>query len=273
MIRNAVKLGLQTMRAALCRTPGVQALERTPGAGKLYRDLLWRRGGINQFWGVFDSQEEALQAAPLGLRLDWDDAALHGFLRGQPSIAHSLRWIAQRAAPGSLVLDFGGQLGALFYAAQSEGLLPEQIHWLVVDVPTAVEKGRAQALHRGERRLQFRADVPAGLAPDFVVAAGAVQYVFSDFASFLQALGTPPPAMLLNKLSLNASPSFWTLQNQGASVTPYRIYNETAYLAEVAAAGYEIRERWPVDEIAVDIPFRPDLRVPRLAGLMLERRA
>lgn len=273
MVRNTLKAITGAMRRALSRTPGGALLAHVPGAPALYRQLLWRRGGINQFWGAFQTQEQALAAVPGGLRQDWDDDALHGFLKGQPSIEHSLGWIAQHVRPGGVVLDFGGQLGWLFYEAQARGILPEDLAWIVIEVPAAVAKGRAEALRRGERRLRFSVEVPTQASPDLVIAAGAVQYVFADFSGFLGALGIYPRAILLNKLPLHGADSFWTLQNLGASVTPYRIYRDAEYLGQIAAAGYGVRARWAVEEIGVDIPFRPDLQVKQLSGLMLERAA
>jgi putative methyltransferase (TIGR04325 family) len=62
---------------------------------------------------------------------------------------------------------------------------------------------------------------------------------------------------LLNKLPLNWEPEFWTLDNFGPAVAPYRISNRQAFMSYLEERGYVLRDAWQVTEFKCDIAFHP----------------
>src|SRR5205823_10148376 len=112
------------------------------------------------------------------------------------------------------------------------------------------------------------ASVPQG---DILLAAGALQYMSESVPGLLEKLLYRPRHLLLNKVPLTQGAGYWTLNNFGPAVTPYRVYNEAAFMTYFQHAGYRIRDRWTNNDMSCDIPFHPERTVPEFTGLCLER--
>jgi putative methyltransferase (TIGR04325 family) len=80
-----------------------------------------------------------------------------------------------------------------------------------------------------------------------------------------------PQHILFNKLPLTTGHAYWTLQNFGPAICPYRVFNEKEFLGCLQTAGYVLRDRWAVPELACDVPFHPRHCVPQFSGLYFER--
>jgi putative methyltransferase (TIGR04325 family) len=64
----------------------------------------------------------------------------------------------------------------------------------------------------------------------------------------------------------------WTLQNYGPAVTPNRLFNEEQFLGYFADHGYQVRDRWDVQELDILIPFHPERFIKHFTGFVFERR-
>jgi len=79
-----------------------------------------------------------------------------------------------------------------------------------------------------------------------------------------------PKHIIINKVPLiDKTPSFWTIQNFGASISPYRIYNRKEFLGYFERFGYRIVDTWEVPDLSCDIPFHPEHTISRMAGMHL----
>ena len=81
-----------------------------------------------------------------------------------------------------------------------------------------------------------------------------------------------PRCLLLNKVPLSEGEEFWSLDNFGPAVAPYRIFNERAFLSYFEERGYVLLDRWHVAELKSDIAFHPGNHLKHHAGFCLELR-
>lgn len=247
------------LATVLAVTPFVKSVlrARTLGSG----------GGVNGFWGAFDHREDACAAIPAHLPRDWNVAGLHHDLRGQQAHAIALEWLARELFAGARVVDLGGGFGGLCDLLIAQDQMPEGVAWTVVETPALVEAAAA----RVRTGLAFTTTLPEQ-APDILIVSGYLQYVHADMASFFARLPWEPGAILINKAPLALGGAFWTLQNLGRAVTPYRVYREAEFVAAIDRAGFDVLDRWTTPELRIDIPFHPERRVPALCGLWLRKR-
>ena len=57
-------------------------------------------------------------------------------------------WLQEALKSGSRVFDFGGNVGISFFAWQNHVEFPADIHWMVEDVSSILDAGRAFAKYR-----------------------------------------------------------------------------------------------------------------------------
>jgi putative methyltransferase (TIGR04325 family) len=118
----------------------------------------------------------------------------------------------------------------------------------------------------------FFADYLSGTpAVEIFLSAVNIKYIHDSGPGILEKAPAAPSHIILNKLPLTHGPAYWTLQNFGPAISPYRIYNERDFLSYFEKAGYVLRDRWAVPELSCDVPFHPQRFVPHLSGLYLEK--
>lgn len=263
-------------RISLCRTSVGGFIGQLPGARAAYgRWALHRRDVGGMFSGCFASWDEAMEAIPAGRLAGWDNdaaaAIFDGPLSRQPSVYAALFWLSQLLRPGDRVVDLGGgaAITQRIYAARAS--LPERTSWTVVET-TAVARFGARLVEAGELRdVTFVDDLDAAGPCDVFFSAGAMQYMADGLGRLESALAKRPRAVVLNKLSLSDNASYWTLQNFGPAVCPYRVWRREDFIAAITGHGYALVDAWDVPELSCDIPFHPQLCVPSFSGLTFVR--
>jgi putative methyltransferase (TIGR04325 family) len=253
---------------AASHRPLAQVLAATPFVKSVLRARTLAPGGaVNGYWGAYDHREDACAAIPAQMPRDWNVVGLHQDLRGQKAHAIALEWLARELTAGARVVDLGGGYGGLCDQLIEQGQMPEGVEWLVVETPALVDAAAA----RVRPGLAFATALPEQ-APDILIVSGYLQYAHADMASFFASLPWEPGAILINKTPVAQGGAFWTLQNLGRAVTPYRVYREAEFVAAIDRAGFDVLDRWTAPELRIDIPFHPEKRVPGLTGLWLRKR-
>jgi putative methyltransferase (TIGR04325 family) len=265
------------LRLLLARTSAGAALARIPGLSAAYGRSAFRRtdhGGLQV--GVFATYPEAAAAIPAARRAGWDNAEASALWTDridpvQPSGYPVFFWLRQFLTTGSRLLDIGGSIGLTYYGYRRLAGLPAGIRWQVVEVPAIAAAGRTVAAREAAAGLDF-VDALADAGPaDILLAAGSLQYMEDAVPGLLERLPSPPAQVLVNKVALTEGGSFWTLQNFGPAVVPYRVWNRAEFLGYFASSGYRLRDAWEVAELSLDIPFEPRHSVPALSGFCFER--
>ncbi len=259
---------IRALGIAASHRPLAQVLAATPFVKTVLRArTLAPDGLLNGFWGAFDHREDACAAIPANLPRDWNRLGLHHDQHDKKAQAIALDWLARELTPGARVVHLGGGDSGLYDLLVENETMPDGVEWLVVETLALVEAAAAHT--RGG--LSFATTLPEH-APDILIVSGYLQYVHTDMVGFLASLPWEPGAILINKAPLALGSAFWTLQNLGRAVTPYRVYREAEFVAAIDRAGFDVLDRWTAPELRVDIPFHPERSVAALSGLWLKKR-
>jgi putative methyltransferase (TIGR04325 family) len=260
-------------KIAVAQTPIGKVFGRIPFVEKGYaRHALWRRDHSGLFTGVYDSYAAAHQDIPESRNRGWDNEQSASLWvdhidHMQPSAYAPFFWLSELLQEGTTLIDYGGSIGLSYYSYARRRKLPARARWIVVEVPHLVAAGQKIAQRENAAQLEFVDDLSRTPPADIFLSAGALQYIDDSGPGFLEKLPAAPAHVLLNKLPLTKAPGYWTLQNFGPAISPYKIYNERDFLDYFEKAGYILRDRWAVPELSCDVPFHPQLFVPHFSGL------
>lgn len=240
----------------------------------LYRDKVWSKPDrVNQCFGIYQTYAEARNAITENHAKGWDNEQIIACEHFQPSIFATMFWMARIVKPGMHVVDFGGAVGQTRRAIKQRMSLPDDVHWHVVDVPSAVKRGRELAAARGESGIAFSERLDDVKACDVFLSRGCLQYVEDPLETLLARFDKLPRYLLIDKLPLVDGPGFCTVQNLAVSAAPYRIFNRQEFLAPLVERGYVVRDEWAVEELKCAIAFHPQKFLPSHTGILLERSA
>ena len=91
------------------------------------------------------------------------------------------------------------------------------------------------------------------------------------FPEFLGRLSARPAWIILNKVATREGPAITTLELIGPARVPYQIRCRAAFEAELATAGYAIRERWEIEPLGHVIDTHPEMGRSVSRGYVLQR--
>lgn len=253
----------------------------------LVRD--WRRerhrarflspNGAFSFYGVYDDFAQArrdlpphreFEAAPLVD--DYVDVRSHRiFLYDYPM----LFWLGRALRSGAhRVLDLGGSVGVHYLAYGDRLEFPEDLDWVVWELPAIAEIGREVARRSGARGLRFvEAQAWRDEEADVWICAGALQYLeHGRPADLLGATRHLPEHLLLNKLPLYDGPDYVCNQNIGdGCYAPVHAYNRAGFIGEIESFGYELSDSWDNLERQQYVPGHPEKSFGCFSGLYFRR--
>jgi putative methyltransferase (TIGR04325 family) len=264
-------------KIAVAQTPIGRVLGRIPFVKKGYaRHALRRTDNGGLFTGVYDSYAAAHRDIPPSRNQGWDNEEsasiwLNLIDRMQPTAYAPFFWLSGLLREGTTIIDYGGSIGLSYYSYVKRRKLPSRARWIVVEVPHLVATGKKIAQRENATQLEFVDDLSGTPPADILLSAGALQFIDDSGRVILEKPPSAPAHILLNKLPLTHGPAYWTLQNFGPAISPYRIYNERDFLGHFENAGYLLRDRWVVPELSCDVPFHPERFVPHLSGLYFEK--
>jgi putative methyltransferase (TIGR04325 family) len=266
------------VKFALSRTPIGSVLGRVSLLPNQYhRWAMAKRDHAGICAGVYPSFRAALAAIPAARQSGWDNEGsssiwLDNLAPVRPGTYPLFFWLSQLLAPGCVLLDWGGSVGLTYYGYRARADLPTDLRWIIAEVEAIADQGRRVADRERATHLSFVTDFASVPACDVLLSAGAIQYMESSIPGLFERLGHRPRFVLLNKVPLSSNEDYWSLQNFGPAISPYRVFNETAFLKYFEDAGYGVRDRWLVAELDLDIPFHPQHCVEAQSGLLFERR-
>ena len=268
--------GFSTLaRIALARTAIGAMARHLPGMERVFNQwALKTRNTGGLFAGVYATRAAALAAIPVNRASGWDNAdaaaIFDGMLPNQPSAHAVFFWVSQLLRQGATLVDLGVVIGITYFLYTHRTALPEAARWTVVEVPAVAQRGAEIAAERKADSLSFATNLFSAGPCDILLSAGAIQYMESSIPGLIEHLDYRPSHILLNKVPLTEGRQFWSLQNFGAAVSPYQVWNEAAFLEYFARHGYRLRDRWRVTELCCDIPFHPSHHVSEMAGFCFQ---
>lgn len=250
-----------------------------PMTRPLYRKQfarLYREG--NQYYGAFDSFASALAAAPSSAPSTYDTKAAGRMYRGLLDELRlcdypAMHWLARLFADAQArVFDLGGHVGIVYYAFRRYLDYPSQLRWTVHDVPHVVHAGREWAAeHDVHRQLEFSVVAQEADGMDVLFTSGALQYLDYTLPELLGTLQRPPAHVLINLVPMHPTSGYFTLQNMGFAICPYRVMAAPEFVDAMEGLGYSVIDRWSILDREISVPFEPQCSIDQYTGMYLRR--
>lgn len=246
----------------------------------LYRRMFRRpfHGG-HIYYGAFDTYADAKAAAPAQLPRTYANAGTSGMYRGQHeqirvSDYPLLYWLKRLLDDGQRrIFDLGGHVGVTYYGFRHYIDYPDDMQWTVHDVPDVMEAGAEWAAdHDPAGHLQFAASRHDASGHDVLLTSGALQYLDYTLPELLSQLPAPPRHVLVNLVPMHPTRGYFTLQNIGKAVLPYRVSAIPEFVAAMEALGYARRDQWHSEERYLRVPFEPGRRIDGYEGFSFSRK-
>jgi len=253
-----------SLRNFIARIPGLRFW--------VARSIFLRSRNPLRFWGVFSSQAEAKAHIPANLNAGFDDPNISDeFDESIPMLDAETVVVLSKLMPEvKTIFDLGGNIGLCFYRYRSQITYPADLRWTVCDVPFVNAAGRRIAEKRGETQLAFTDNQLDASGVDVYLTCGALQYFEESFADLLARLKEKPTHLVVNRVPMTPTETFFTLQHGDFSVVPYQIVNRDDFIASIKAIGYDLVESWQNDRVC-DIILRPDYFVRHYYGFHFKK--
>jgi putative methyltransferase (TIGR04325 family) len=259
-------------------------IEKTPLLNKVYKYLLqnkFQTDGYGNFWGVYQTFQEAIQTAPKTKNVGYNNPDLaHEYQQMllEENWENSGRVIAQHDYPilfwlNSIfeqyeihsIFDFGGNVGVHFYSYKKYLKYPSQLKWKVCEVPEIAAVGAEIAVQQKINNLYFTSDFKDVDGQDIFIGSGSIQYIESLFQ--ILSVSRKPRHLLINRLPLYNGSKFVTLQNGGQVFYPQYVFNKNSFIQELENIEYELIDIWENPGDSCIIPFHLDKAVNHYSGL------
>lgn len=240
-----------------------------------WRNLKWR---FDQRYcrGIYPTFEEAESAIPVGRLVGYDNPKTSTLYMTsldllKPSDYAVFYWLGPLLVEHRSVFDFGGNLGRLYFPYQKYLQYTPDLRWMICDVPAVVDAGRIVAAERKANHLSFTTDF--NHASDFSVffTSGTLQYVEKELHVLLSALRDKPIHLLINRVPFSRKPTYFTVQDIGASCCPYRISNECEFIQSLKKLCYTLVDSWSCPESSCRVLFHPSRRLDHYKGMYFRR--
>lgn len=237
------------------------------------------------FWGVFETFEQAMQAAPRTKSVGYDNEELaqdyqqmlednnweNSGCTIRPHDYPVLFWLKVALSEGAnRVFDFGGNVGVHYYIYARYLNYADDLEWKVCDLPEIIKAGKVLAQKRAAQKLSFTDDFSDIKGHDVFIASGSIQYV-EDLAQTLTKQ-SKPTHLLINRLPLYDGERFVTLQNGGKVFYPQYVFNKTDFIKALESLGYELIDLWEDRGSSCMIPCHPDRSIRFYHGMYLKQK-
>ncbi len=250
-------------------------------AKPLYRRMFRRpHRDSNTYFGAYRSYQEAISDAPEIMPSSYNfDAAADKYDDRRQRLTVSdypvLYWLSRLLDAGERrIFDLGGHIGVSYYAFQGQLDYPRDLRWCVHDVPKVVAAGqRWAAEHDEKRQLGFADTAREADGHDVLMSNGALQYLEYSLPELLQSLDAPPRHVLVNLTPMHPERDYFTLQNIGKAVLPYRVSSIPGFVAGMECLGYALVDDWQSHERYLRVPFEPACAIDCYSGFYFRKAA
>jgi putative methyltransferase (TIGR04325 family) len=252
-------------------------LVRGAAAGAYRRHFNSVRGTARLFNGIYPDFASALRAIPVDSQVGYDnepsaERMLGEWLAVHPSDYPVLFWLEKLLPAARSVFDWGGNVGIKYFAFRPYLTYPEDLVWIVNDVPAILKRGEEIARQESAPALRFTPHLDELARAGILLASGVVQFIEDPFVSLKRASATPEH-LIFNKVPLYDGPGAVTLHNMGTSFCPYHLFNRKSFIASIEELGYELRDAWRSPGVSCGIPFFPEHAVDSYSGLYFAKAA
>jgi putative methyltransferase (TIGR04325 family) len=230
------------------------------------------QSGYARYRGIFETPEQAIAAAPKNRKIGYNHDDLAQEYRDQLAASIGfydypmLFWLQRLLQPGSILFDFGGNIGTHFYTYEKYLAYPTDLQWMVCELPAIVAAGEALLQQKQRSQLRFTSQFEDADGAEIFIASGSVQYV-EFLAASLAKLQRKPTHILLSRFPLCEGKAFVTLQNGGLVFYPVYVFNKQDFVDSILALGYELVDQWRDPGEPCAVPFHPEFKSLMFHGL------
>jgi len=247
-----------------------------PGIYHLRRNRYARaflHGTFGTQWGEFPTAQSARAAVPKAIPSSYDNPELVDLKADFFAQVHLFDWpvlfylrrLIDECRMTALV-DFGGHIGAKYYAFRDHLALPHDFAWQVVETPAMAVEGRRRAAASNATHLSFCDRIEDAPAADILFCSGSLQYFDGTVLDIVARLARRPQAIILSKLPICEDADFYTLDNLQTVKVPYHVFSAAEHEALCRDSGYERVERWHIAYRDFEVPFSHPRRAVRMYG-------
>ena len=227
-----------------------------------------------KYRGVYASFEEARANAPKSVPLGYDHDEIAFGYKNQRFIASDYPaafWLREALRDGGSVFDLGGSVGTSFYTWENYFEYPQDLRWLICELPSVASAGARLAQEKSESRLCFTSRFEEADGVNCLLASGCLQYIETSIADSLERLARPPRHLVFNRVPLHSRFECVTLQNIHWAVSPYRVFQRDRFIDALESLGYVVVDAWSVPDHSCWIPFYPENSVASYSGFYLRK--
>jgi putative methyltransferase (TIGR04325 family) len=227
-------------------------------------------GHQRMFRGLYPDFASAEADAPPGKQVGYDgDATTTRSAHTRhfifPSDYPLLFWLSRLISGAGLLFNLGGNVGTRYLAFRNYLTYPENLTWLVNDIPAVVALGRTIAEQEAAVHLQFTTDYARLGEAEILLAAGVLQ-VLEDWNGFLHRTPDLPRHLLINRTPVGDRPNAVTLNSTGVSFVPYHIFNRWSFIDTFEKLGYRLIDEWRTPELGCWVPDHPFYSLDSYSG-------
>jgi putative methyltransferase (TIGR04325 family) len=232
--------------------------------------------------GVYRTFSEASSAIPRNYRIGFNQSVIHNDSVSKatanceigefnPRDYPILFWLKSIIENDSSIFDLGGSVGLGYYSYRKYITYPDNFSWIVQDVPEVVLAGKKLASQYDSPGLSYTIEFEDIEKADILLTCGTLQYLEPSLIELLQPLAVKPKHILINRIPSYDGQTYYTLQNIGFALTPYKIQNRSEFIKSLELIGYELIDSWHDNRTCV-IPFHPDRFVSGYHGFYFRQK-
>lgn len=251
-------------------------VESLPLVSDFYRHYWLFPRHPNSCRGIFQSFSEASAAIPKHVQsyynhadissiLSWSDAQIERIHPFKSIDYPVLVWLGEAFKNSHKIFDLGGNTGYSYYAYRKYIPYPSTLHWLICEVPEAVNTGHDLLKHFDSPGLAYTTEIADAEGSEIFLTCGTLQYLEPSLADLLAKFRTKPLHLIIHHVPFYDGPEYITLQNLLSSYVPYKIQNREQFISPIKEMGYELIDSWQLNRTC-DIPFHPERHVNAYHG-------
>lgn len=234
----------------------------------------WRFPGecYGCYRGIFETFEQAMTVIPKNRKVGYDHSDLAKEYKTSLSKEVGsydypmLFWLKDLLKEACTIFDFGGNIGTHFYSYKRYLNYPQNLRWIVCDLPEIIKAGEDLAKQENSTDLSFTTSFEEADKIDIFMASGSLQYI-EPVSISLSRLHDKPKHLLINRLPLCNGETFVTLQNGGLVFYPLYVYNRDEFVDSICKIGYEMVDSWKDRSEPCAVPFHPEFNSLTFNGL------
>lgn len=245
--------------------PGARQLRQSAALNRILRT------GYGPWWGNFGSRSDAENYLNKSKRVTYNNPEIVAINLESFKKIHLFDWpvlyaLQQMSNQGRLrsIVDFGGHVGAKFYAFREIIDFSPEFAWQVVDVPAVCAEGNRR-LKPDDGNLSYSPTFENIVDCDVLLCSGSLQYCDEEIGDVVTKLPQRPKMIILNKIALSES-AFYTLESFSGRRMPYRINTQENLDSSRCKINYKKFYGWTIPDMDFTVPHQDGSTVVQMIG-------